>query len=176
MNKIVKYLLRSAIPFNSLARAGRDIAGSVQRVGASFRVARDAIDRQRQRADQARKAEQEEMRLRNTQRLTSEQIFKRWYAEYGWTEMGLEEHRLMYRHAKFAWLSGTVMCMVTMVVSLKMHPLVALLLISAAGVGIFACTGRAFFDSLQQARIELRSMITIREYVGRADFFKRFLA
>lgn len=175
MNKIAKYILRSAIPLNSIARAGSEVAGSVQRTAERVRAAKEALARQQDRLEETREAEQEEMRLRNAERLTSEEIFKRWYAEHRWTEQGLEEHRIMYRRAKFAWLAGAVLCVVTMLVAASLHWLLAILLISGSAIGVFAMAGRAFLDSLQEARIELRSMIMIREYVGRSDFFKRFL-
>jgi hypothetical protein len=175
MNKVVKYLLQSAIPVRPVARAAKDVAGSVQRTGERLRLAKEALAQTHQRVEDARKAEQEELQLRRAERLTSAEIFQRWYSDYGWSEEGLESRRVAYRRAKFAWLIGAVLCLATMFMATQMHWLIAMLLICGSAIGIFAFVGKAFLDSLQEARINLRSMLTIREYVGRTDFFKRFL-
>lgn len=175
MNKVVKYFLQSAIPFRSVGLAGSEVVGSVQRTAERLRIVKEVLARQKERIEEAREAEQEEMHLRNAQRLTSEEIFNRWYAEKGWSEEGLEDHRIMYRRAKFVWLTGAVLCFVTMMVATSLHWLPAMILLSGSVIGVFAFTGRAFMDSLEEARIDRRTMLTIREYVSCADFFKRFL-
>lgn len=176
MNKVVKYLLQSAIPGRSLFRAAGDVSGSVQRTSARVQAAKAALARTQQSLEEARQAEQEELQLRNAERLSSAEIFKRWYEEKGWDERGLEEHRLSYRLAKFAWLAGAALSVGVMFIAPGLHWLPAMLMICGGAIGIFAFAGKAFMDSLQEARINLRSMLTVREYVGRADFFRRFLA
>lgn len=175
MNKVAKYFLQSAIPFRSVFRAGADVAGSVSRTAERMRAAKEALARAKERQEETRAAAQEEAQLRQVEKLDSKQVFDRWYEDYNWSEQGLEEHRRSYRWAKFAWLLGAVGSLGVIFMAPFAHWLVAVFLLCGGGIGVFAFAGKAFFCSLNEARINLRSMLSVREYVSRMDFFKRFL-
>lgn len=176
MNKVTKYVLQSAIPFRSMFRAGADVAGSFQRTADRVRAAKEALARSKERQEETRAAAVEEARLRQVEKLTSKEVFDRWYVEHGWSELGLEERRKSYRWAKFAWMLGAIGSVVVIFMAAFAHWLLAMLLICCGLLGLFAFLGKAFFCSLNEARINLRSMISVTEFVGRMDFFKRFLA
>lgn len=175
MNKVTKYVLQSAIPFRSVFRAGSDVVGSFQRTGERMRAAKEALARSKERQEETRAAAIEEARLRQVEKLTSKEVFERWYVEHGWSEQGLEEHRKSYRWAKFAWLLGAVLSLGCIFLAPFVHWLPGLFMAAGGAMGVFAFAGKAFFCSLNEARINLRSMISVTEYVSRMDFFKRFL-
>lgn len=175
MKKFTKYVLQSAVPFSSVFRAGSAVAGSIQRTGDRLQAAKEALARSKARQEETRAAAVEDARLRQVEKLSSKEVFDRWYEEYGWSEQGLEERRKSYRWAKFAWLLGAIGSVVVIFMGPFAHWLVAMFLICSGLLGLFAFLGKAFFCSLNEARINLRSMLSVTEYVSRIDFFKRFL-
>jgi hypothetical protein len=169
------YMLRSLTPWRSLARSASSVRGSVERTAELVRQARENSHLAKERTTAAR--EEEQSFLSTVPKGTGpKELFEIYYATFGWSEDILQRNQGTYKWAKRAWLFGSMLCLTTAVLSATWgHWLFVMLFTPTSMLGLIIMLAKAAKAAQQQARIELREMLSFPEFMGRSDFFKRLV-
>lgn len=175
VTRAAKFAGRYLTPWPSIKRSAGSVKGSVDRTAERIEQARAAAKAAKERADKARAVEAEFVATL-PENVTESEKFKRYYARFGWDEVGLAQHRIVHRRTKWAYLFFSAVCLygaVMAVISGGWFYPIFMTPIMLFGMVVLAAA--ALVEALQQARVETRQMLTLKQFLGREDLFKRLV-
>lgn len=166
--------LRYLTPWSSISRSAGSVAKSISNIADAARGARDAM-----RADHERIKAAREVQLSPEQRrMSPAQLFENFYEEHDWQEPILARNRLTYRKSKRIYLASAAAGVVAGIAMTLIfpHPLFLFFIVPTALLASLILASKGMTEAWRQAQIELRSMISLEQFLGRGDLFKRLVA
>lgn len=173
--RAAKFAVRYLTPLPSIKRSAGSVKGSVDRTAERIEQARAAAKAKKERIDQARAVEAEFVASLPAN-VSEADKFRAYGERFGWDEIGLAEHRTVHRRMKRIYLFFSALCVygaIMAVISggwffpLFMTPIMLF------GMAVLAAA--ALVEALRQTRIEMRQMLTLKQFMGRGDFFRRLV-
>ncbi len=162
------------IPWRSISRSAGSVSKSISNIAAAARGARESM-----RADYERIQASKQVQLRPDQlRMSPPELFDNFYAELDWQEPILERNRSTLRDSKRVYLSAAAVGLAAAVAMALLfpHPLFLFFIVPTALLAALILASKGMTEAWRQAQIELRSMISLEQFMARRDFFRRLVA
>lgn len=167
------FLLGYLTPWRSISRSASSISKSMNNIVDAARGARESMRTEHERIQAARQVQL----TPEERRMTPGQLFEHYFQIHGWTEVGLQNNRIMFRRAKWACMFVAAVSLVGGLYMLTVpHPILAFFVAPTMMICSLIIGSRGALEAWKQAQVELRQVFNFKAFASRQDFFKRLAA